>query len=96
MIRLYFLRRHAADNVRRFHALAIGAPGKAAVQAVPQLVTVLERSKGRVAEDVITALGMIGPAAKKALPALQRLASHKEAGVRARARAALRSITSAK
>ena len=45
-----------------------------------------------VARDAITALGMIGPAAKDAIPTLEKLAEHDDAQIAARAKAALRQV----
>ena len=46
-----------------------------------------------VAREAVTALGMIGPAAKDAIPALEKLTDHKDKQIVERAKVALRQIT---
>ncbi len=56
------------------------------------LVAALGDSDVVVAREAITALGMIGPAAKDAIPTLERLAEHEDRQIAERAKAALRQV----
>ena len=45
-----------------------------------------------VAREAVKALGMIGPAAKDAIPTLEKLTSHEDKQIVERAKAALRQV----
>ena len=45
-----------------------------------------------VSVEAITALGMIGPAAKDAIPTLEKLTEHEDPQIAERAKAALRQV----
>jgi HEAT repeat protein len=64
-----------ASQIRVAAINALGEMGAAAKSAVPKLVDVMNNDKYRVSQ-VLTALGMIGPAAVEALPALEPLLYH--------------------
>jgi hypothetical protein len=64
-------------------AMQLGQMGKEAAAAVPDLVKAMAFDP-LVAREAATALGMIGPAAKEAVPALQALAAAKDVQLRAR------------
>jgi HEAT repeat protein len=72
-------------------ALARGGP-----EAVPQLVEALQAKSARARQGVARALGLIGPGAKAARPALEKLKGDADAGVRAAAEDALAAILAAK
>lgn len=72
-------------------AMQLGQMGKGAAAAVPDLLKALALD-ARVAREAVTALGMIGPAAKDTVPALRELAHSKDEQLRVRAAAALRQI----
>jgi HEAT repeat protein len=75
------------------HNAAIDALGAAGASAVPPLITALDDPDHEVREGAAQALGKIGPAASDALRALRFSASNdKDAGVRAAAKEALKSI----
>lgn len=84
---------HAAEvELRLESARALGARGAEAERAVPSLVAALADTNVLVLREVITALGLIGPAATDALPVLEPLAEDNDQQTRARAQAALRQI----
>ncbi len=60
--------------------------GFAGLVATPPLFDV------RIAREAITALGMIGPAAKAAIPTLEKLTQHADPQIAERAKAALRQV----
>ena len=72
--------------------MALGARTEEAVHAVPALIKVTDDSEAAVVREAITALGMIGPAAKEAIPTLEKLAEHDDRQIAERAKAALRQV----
>ena len=66
------------ERQRAEAAQTLARMGPKASAAVPQLIQQLERSRGtefpRLQESVIEALGLVGPAARPALPVLARVA----------------------
>ena len=66
--------------------------GPRVLQAVPELLSAADADNARLAREAITALGMIGPDAKEAIPALEKLTGHVDSQVDERAKAALRQI----
>ena len=58
-------------------ALTIGSLGEAAATVVPHLIEALGQDPF-VAREVVVALGMIGPAAKDAIAALEKLTEHED------------------
>ena len=59
---------------------------------MPHLIEELVDEDMRLVQETITALGMIGPAAKDAIPTLEKLAEHDDPQIAERAKAALRQI----
>lgn len=82
---------HSAGE-RAQAALAIGSFGKAAKNEVRTLIVALADKSHRVRCETITALGMIGPEAKAAIPRLAQLAESDDKAVAVRAEAALGQI----
>ncbi len=64
----------------------------AVVEAVPELVAAARSENTPLASEAITALGMIGPAAKEAIPTLEKLTEHDDPQIAERAKAALRQV----
>ena len=58
----------------------------------PHLIEELVDEDMRVVQEAVTALGMIGPAAKDAIPTLKQLAEHADPQIAERAKAALRQM----
>jgi hypothetical protein len=86
---------HLGDrNERIRHALML-ARVEPASEVVPHLMEELEDEDARVLQETITALGAIGPPAKAAIPALEKLAEHEDPQIAERAKAALRQIRDA-
>ncbi len=84
---------HEGDSVsRNRHALILAQMKSAATVVVPRLIEELMDQDMRVVQETITALGMIGPAAKDAIPALEKLTEHDDRQIAERAKAALRQI----
>ena len=79
-------------STRKDCALVLGRFGSEAAPAVPALVASLEWGRGALHAEVITALGMIGPAAKDAIPTLEKLTEHEDRQIAERAKAALRQV----
>ena len=80
------------DSNRAAAALRLGSFGVAAAQEVPILRKALTDKSARVRWEVITGLGMIGPAAKSAVADLKKILAGKDKAAAARAKAALRQI----
>ncbi len=59
---------------------------------VAELRKALKDKDQAVVREAITALGMIGPAAKDAIPTLEKLAEHADPQIAERAKAALRPV----
>ena len=83
---------HGGLEERRRAAMALGRRGADAKHAVPTLIRALQDEEPLVIREVITALSMIGPAAKDAIPALEKLIDHQDKQIAERAKAALRQI----
>ncbi len=68
--------------------------GPASIErALPQLRSVLHRSgDAAVIRELITALGILGPAAKRSIPKLEKLSEHEDRQIAERAKAALRQV----
>jgi hypothetical protein len=91
----YRLMQAPTETERAEAALRIGAFGKAAKTEVKTLITSAATSyqkSDRVRCESITALGMIGPDAKDAIPELKRLSESKNTAIAVRAKAALKQI----
>jgi hypothetical protein len=73
-------------------AMHLGAMGEAGEAGVKPLCESTRDADRRVALSAVTALGMIGPSAKWAVPTLEVLAAHREPAFSRRAKAALKSI----
>ncbi len=86
------LRNDATPARRAAAALRIGSFGERAAAEVPVLRSMLTHDRKQVRWEVITALGMIGPKAKSAVPDLKKILASEDKGSAARARAALRQI----
>ena len=72
--------------------VTLGQAGHA-TGAVPYLLEILEGDgDARLLAEVITALGMIGPSAKDAIPTLENLTEHRDPQIAERAKAALRQV----
>jgi HEAT repeat protein len=85
--------KHAnGENERAEAALRIGSFGEAAKGEVRTLIAALRDKSQRVRCETVTALGMIGPDAKAAIPKLRRLSESDNKALAVRARAALRQI----
>ena len=63
-----------------------------ATDITPHLIEELEDRDMRVVQEAITALGMIGPAAKDAIPPLEKLTQHDDPQIVERANAALSQV----
>ena len=72
--------------------MAMGRFGPQAAPAVNDLLLALWDEDIAVIREVVTALGMIGPEARDALPTLENLVEHEDRQIAARAKAALRRI----
>jgi HEAT repeat protein len=79
-------------NERIRHALLVGERKDVAIDVTLHLIEELASRDTRVVQEAITALGMIGPAAKDAIPTLEKLTGHEDKQVAERAKAALRQI----
>ena len=69
-----------------------GPEGEEVAHAVAALVEALGDEESRVVAEAITALGMFGPEAESAVPALEERTGHGDAQIAERAKAALRQI----
>ena len=78
------------DRIRR--ALLLGQMKDLATDVTPHLIEELAEKDRRVVQEAITALGMIGPAAKDAIPTLEKLTEHEDPQIAQRAKAALRQV----
>ncbi len=88
---LYYL--HEGDAKTRIRtALVLAQMENLATEVVPHLIEELEGEDSRVVQEAITALGMIGPAAKEAIPTLEKLTEHDDPQIAQRAKAALRQV----
>ena len=84
---------HFDVDVRLEAAMQLGrSPAGDQLGAVAALQLSLTDGSVHVRREAVTALGMIGPAAADALPALESLASDPDPQLRARAAAAVRAI----
>ena len=89
----HIYRLHKGDTDTRIHsALILGQMRDPATDVVPHLVVGLADEDMRLVQEAITALGMIGPAAKDAIPMLERLTEHENPQIAERAKAALRQV----
>ena len=68
------------------------SPRSIAVDAIPDLIEATEDGDIAVVREVTTALGIIGPAAKEAIPTLEKLTYHDDPQIAERAKAALRQV----
>ncbi len=81
-----YQRREAVMALRRFtETAAIASLALARLAANPA-------EKVAIRYEVITTLGMIGPAAKDAIPTLEKLTEHEDRQIAKRAKAALRQV----
>ena len=81
------------DAVDRSHAEQVLASlGSGAAEAVSYLLPTLKGTDPRELGAAITALGMIGPAAKDAIPTLEKLTEHEDPQIAERAKAALTQV----
>ncbi len=84
---------HEGDRVaRNRHALMLGQMKSTATVVVPRLIEELGDQDTRLVQETITALGMIGPAARDAIPTLEKLTEHPDPQIAERAKAALRQV----
>ncbi len=88
----YLAAHHYDPRVRSKSALSAGYFGSAGESSVPFLLTALSDVDEIVVHEAITALGMIGPAAKDAIPTLEKLTEHDDPQIAERAKAALRQV----
>jgi HEAT repeat protein len=88
----YRLKHAKTETERARAALQIGGFGKAAKGEVRTLISALGDKSQRVRCETITALGMIGPDAKAAIPKLTRLSKSDDKALAVRAGAALKQI----
>jgi hypothetical protein len=87
------LLQHEDPAVRQRAVLELGSLGdKVGTKGIRALARAVSDQDKLVAWDAITALGMIGPAARSAVPRLEGLAIGKDKARAARAAAALRQI----
>ena len=70
-------------------AMVLGGFGTRGEGVVPQLLQALGDGEERVVAEAITALGMIGPAARDAIAMLEKLSQHENPQIAERAKAAL-------
>ncbi len=70
--------------------MATRVMGEQSVDFIPELIKLTHDRNRLVAHEAITALGMIGPAAKDAIPTLEKLTDHEDTQISERAKAALR------
>jgi len=82
--------------VRQNAALALGAIGPDAKEAVPALTKLLQDPEWTVRRHAALALGEIGPAAQESMPALSKLKQDHQSLVRKAAEEAIRRIRGAK
>ena len=81
------------DAVQRFLACRrLGQLQCDAARCGRALLEVLTDPNPYVVREALTALGMIGPAAKEAIPALEKLTNHEDKQIAERAKAALKQI----
>ena len=85
---------HGDERARIRAAIFLGQQQELAPDIVPHLVEELSNDNTRVVQEAITALGMLGPAARDALPTLEKLTEHEDRQIAERAKAALRQIRS--
>ncbi len=84
---------HDGDNEARVRAaLFLGQLQEIPGIVVPHLLAELPAGHPRVVQEIITALGMIGPSAKDAIPTLEKLTEHADPQITERAKAALRQV----
>ncbi len=84
---------HEGDSEARVHAaLFLGQLQEIPGIVVPHLLAELPVGHPRLVQEIITALGMIGPAAKDAIPTLEKLTEHDDPQIAERAKAALRQV----
>jgi HEAT repeat protein len=86
------LQQEPHELVREYATRALGRIGRAAAQAVPDLVRALASPDWGLRSEAARALGRIGPAAKAAVPALSAALEDEHEHVREAAREALASI----
>ena len=84
---------HAGNLTARLESMvALGQMEKWTTESVAHLVEELTGEDTRVVQEAITALGMIGPAARDAIPTLEKLAERDDSQIAERAKAALRQV----
>jgi hypothetical protein len=94
---LLFMQYHSDSRTRCTHAHTIGQLGSHAAGSIAGMTSLLdEKEDVRVVREVVTALGVLGPVARDAIPRLQILCKCKDRQIRTRARTAVKSICASK
>ena len=89
----YLYKLHEGDpETRVLAALILGQTPELATDALQHLLEELLDEDLRLVQEAITALGIIGPAAKDAIPTLEKFAEHEDPQIAERAKAALRQM----
>lgn len=83
---------HRGDREVRIREAVILAQMEPAADILPHLMEGLEDEDVRVVQETITALGMMGAAAKDAIPSLDKLTKHDNEQIVQRAKAALKQV----
>jgi hypothetical protein len=90
---LLFVQHHSDSHTRCLHAHAVGQLGGHAKGSIAGMISLLdEKEDVRVVREVVTALGMLGPVARDAIPRLQILRKCDDRQIREQARIAVKSI----
>lgn len=87
------MQHHSDSHIRCIHAHAVGQLGGHATGSIAGIIGLLdEKEDVRVVREVVTALGMLGPVARDAIPRLQILCKSNDRQIRDQARIAMKSI----
>ncbi len=88
----YLAAHHYDPKMRAQSALAAASFSGQSEACIRYVIEAVSDSNPAVVREAITALGMIGPAAKDAIPTLEKLTEHEDKQIAERAKAALRQI----